>query len=467
MSDAMGSLLRQQQVKGWERAFLQKKEELEEWKERWRQIKEQLDRALQEVRDLQHDNESLHQELVIARKVPPWIKTNKSNEEKAQAKALGPKKGHTAHPRRRPTEFDRQVEVIAKKCPRCRGVLHPPSHWHSHAQIDLAHVSPAVTTEYKIGWSYCSHCRHQVADSLSDSIVGYALYGPRLHAHVAYWKYALGLTLGKIQKLLFEEYQLKISTGELSEIISRMARKYKSTYDQIRTELKRQPYLHADETGWRQSGEKRWLWSFSNNSVSYYTIRSTRSRAVVREVLGEKFNGVLFSDFYGAYNEIKCTKQKCWVHLLRDCKKLTERYPGNAEVMNFKNSVKMFYEQAIVLKNRKSTWDDDIDIDLRRLQGRTTRFAMQKYQNPRLRVLARRMYKFRSELYTSIPLGLAPQNNPGELEIRPSVLLRKISYCNRSEQGAEDQAILMSVIRTASKKGLDFIAFAAQKFSTR
>jgi hypothetical protein len=80
--------------------------------------------------------------------------------------------------------------------------------------------------------------------------------------------------------------------------------------------------------------------------------------------------------------------------------------------MNFKNSVKTFYEQAIVLKNRKSTWDDDIDIDLRRLKGRATRFAMQKHQNSRLRVLARRMYKFRSELYTSIPLGLTPQNNP-------------------------------------------------------
>jgi hypothetical protein len=62
------------------------------------------------------------------------------------------------------------------------------------------------------------------------------------------------------------------------------------------------------------------------------------------------------------------------------------------------------------------------------------------------------MYKFRHELYKSIPLGIAPQNNPGELEIGPSVLLRKISYCNRSEQGTEEQAILMSVIRTASKK---------------
>lgn len=116
---------------------------------------------------------------MIARKAPPWINSNKSNEQKAQAKPLGPKNRHAPHTRQSPTDFDRQVEVIANKCSKCRGILHPPSHWHSHAQIDLAQVSPTITTEYKIGWSYC-----------------------------------LELTLGKIQKLLLEEYQLKISTGE-------------------------------------------------------------------------------------------------------------------------------------------------------------------------------------------------------------------------------------------------------------
>jgi hypothetical protein len=146
---------------------------------------------------------------------------------------------------------------------------------------------------------------------------------------------------------------------------------------------------------------------------------------------------------------------------------LTERYPGNNEVLDFKNAVKQFYEQAIVLKNRKSMWNEDIQADLHALKFTTIGFSLVKYQNARVKVLARRMYKYRDELYTAIPLGLAPQNNPGELEIRPTVLMRKTSYCNRSQQGAEDQAILMSVIRTASKKGLDFIEFAAERFSAK
>ena len=456
----------QAQMEGWERAYFRMKDEAEGWKHQWQSEHEKLQDALRRIQDLENENEHLRQDLAIARKVPPWVKPNKSKEAKAKGKPLGPKRGHAPHPRHRPAKIDRRVEVVAHSCPQCQGQLRAPTHWHTHFQVELPPMIPAITTEYRIGWSYCPQCKHEVSDSSSESIVSYSLYGPRLHAQVAYWKFSMGLTLGKIQKLLQDQYQLEISTGSLSEILTRAAEKYKPTYEQLKSELKLQSHLHADETGWRESGEKRWLWSFSNDSISYYIIRSTRSREVVREVLGEKFDGILFSDFYGAYNEIASTKQKCWVHLLRDCKKLTERYPDSREVVNFKNHVKRFYEQAIILKNAKAIWNADISKELKNLKRATTRFSLRRYGNPRVKVLARRMYKFRNALYTSIPLGIAPQNNPGELEIRPTVLMRKTSYCNRSKQGADNQAILMSVIRTSSKKGLDFVELAMQRFAT-
>lgn len=87
--------------------------------------------------------------------------------------------------------------------------------------------------------------------------------------------------------------------------------------------------LHADETGWRLDGVNAWLWSFSNQDVSVYTIDPTRSQGVVEEILGEVFNGVLCSDFYGAYHKIESAKQKYWAHILRDLKNLREKEPDN------------------------------------------------------------------------------------------------------------------------------------------
>jgi len=46
-------------------------------------------------------------------------------------------------------------------------------------------------------------------------------------------------------------------------------------------------------------------------------------------------------------------------------------------------------------------------------------------------------------------------NNHGERQIRPAVIIRKNSLCNRSEQGAATQAILTSIYRTLKLRGLD------------
>jgi transposase len=44
-------------------------------------------------------------------------------------------------------------------------------------------------------------------------------------------------------------------------------------------------------------------------------------------------------------------------------------------------------------------------------------------------------------------------NNHGERQIRPAVIARKNSYANGSEEGAETQAVLMSVFRTLKQRG--------------
>jgi len=55
-----------------------------------------------------------------------------------------------------------------------------------------------------------------------------------------------------------------------------------------------------------------------------------------------------------------------------------------------------------------------------------------------------------------------PDNNHGERQIRPAVIIRKNSLCNRSEQKAITQAILMSIYRTLKLRGLDATKAIAQ-----
>ena len=63
--------------------------------------------------------------------------------------------------------------------------------------------------------------------------------------------------------------------------------------------------------------------------------------------------------------------------------------------------------------------------------------------------------------------GLEPTNNLGEREIRPEVVVRKISGGNRGDRGARAHAVLGSVIRTCQRQGRDFLGVAVELLRQR
>lgn len=411
------------------------------------------------VEQLKKENEQLKKELAAKRQIPKWVKPNKSEEQVKNAKKKGPKLGHPCSPRKVPEEVDQTVVVFPESCPKGHGVLPFPSdsRWHRHVQMDLPDPGKVIVTEFLVGSSYCAKCDKY--HSGSEGRISHSLYGPRLHAQVCYWKYSLGLTLLKIQKLLNDQYALHLSTGQISELITRAALQFEDGYGDLKTSLHDQYHLHVDETGWRVDGKNAWLWSFSNQDISVFTIDPTRAQGVVEEILGEVFSGVLCSDFYGAYHKIESEKQKCWAHILRDLHNLKEKEPGNLEIQYFASKLKSFFDRGKQLREDKIK-GENVSKRLRRLKSDTERFAWRKFKHPDLQNLAKRLIKYRREMYTFIEKNLEPTNNNAEREIRPAVLMRKTSYGNRSDQGRLNQSILMSVIRTAEKRGQNFVQMA-------
>ena len=60
-----------------------------------------------------------------------------------------------------------------------------------------------------------------------------------------------------------------------------------------------------------------------------------------------KFQGVLVSDFYSAYDSIPCSHQKCLIHLLRD---LNSALHGNPFDIELKELAKKFGATRILAK---------------------------------------------------------------------------------------------------------------------
>ena len=423
----------------------------------------ELEELRKENDTLKKEVEKLKQELSAKRSPPHWVKANKKDDPENPSQKKGAKRGHSPNKRREIPPITESVVVFPERCPKYDHELPFPSEskWYTHVQMDLPPPGELIVTEFLVGSSYCAQCK--MYHSASHSKISGSLFGPRLHAQVTYWKFELGLTLGKIRGLLLNQYNLDLSTGQLSEIISRSAEHFKNAYDDLKTNLRDEASLHADETGWRVDGKNAWLWSFSSSNLSVYVIDQSRGGKVVNDVLGATFNGVLHSDFYGAYHEIDSIKQKCWAHLLRDLKNLEKLYPDDLEVKYFKSRLKNFFDRAVKLKD-KNINGEDIEKFYRRLLSDTDRFISRPMKRKELKTLAKRMFKYRDELYQFIPYATEPTNNNAEREIRPAVLMRKTSYGNRSQFGSEDQAILMSMLRTAKKRNLNFVDFAVSSF---
>ncbi|WP_020465591.1 IS66 family transposase, partial [Singulisphaera acidiphila] len=105
-------------------------------------------------------------------------------------------------------------------------------------------------------------------------------------------------------------------------------------------------------------------------------------------------------------------------------------------------------------KRRKELSTKAFTSRRQRLDGRLRELLAQPWEHQHARRLIKRLRRHASELFTFLDHPEVPfDNNHGERQIRPAVIARKNSYANGSEDGAETQAILMSVFRTLKQRG--------------
>ena len=146
------------------------------------------------------------------------------------------------------------------------------------------------------------------------------------------------LPIRSVQWYLETVHQLRLSVGAMVSAIHRTAQRAQPAVAAILDRIRASPVVHADETGWRQSGANGYVWTFSTPTERYF-LRRGRGKTVVDEALSDAFSGVLVSDFYAAYHHYDGPKQRCWAHLLRDIHDQRTRYPKDAALARWAAAV--------------------------------------------------------------------------------------------------------------------------------
>jgi transposase len=369
-------------------------------------------------------------------------------------KKPGRPKGHPGMRRPTPTKIDNYVEHRAEVCPDCGGPLQRCRQTRTRIIEDIPEIIEPAVTEHTIHRDYCPSCKKQVEPTVPDALPGSTI-GNRVLVLTAWLHYGLGVTVSQILDVFNFHLHFKLSAGGLIQMWYRLQEILYAWYEEIQNEILNAKVMYADETGWRVRGKTWWLWCFTTGDATYYMIERCRGRPVLLKFFKREFQGILVSDFWGPYNAVKClAKQKCIVHLLRELLRV-HKYEKTGRVwQRFSKKLRRLLRDAIRLSKRSERSASDYASKRQRIQDRLQTLIETPWKDKHARRLVNRLSRHANELFTFLDHPAVPHdNNTGERAIRPAVIIRKNSYANRSEEGADMQAVLMSIFRTLKQRG--------------
>jgi predicted RecB family nuclease len=263
----------------------------------------------------------------------------------------------------------------------------------------------------------------------------------------------------KISEQLKESFDIVFSSNNVSHTKTQFANKYKSTFDEITNVVKNSSVIHIDETIFHIRNESCYIWVFTNIDAVFYLFKPTREADFLKELLCD-FNGVLISDFYAGYDAMKCAKQRCLIHLIRD---LNDDLVKNQFDANFKIIVLNFSKLLTNITNTISKFGlKKRNLNKHKSEVETFFKTLNKldFETDICLKWQKRFNSTKNELFTFLNYDGVPwNNNNAESAIKAVALYRREYDGLPTKNGIQDYLTLLSIQQTCKYQGLNFFEF--------
>ena len=283
--------------------------------------------------------------------------------------------------------------------------------------------------------------------------------GVRLLAAAHYLHYGLGVPVRKLPTLLATLVGVRLTQGAITrDALARAAAAIGSRYQELGDSIASAPFVHTDDTGWRQGGVPAWLMAFETDAATVYQVCGRHRNEEVRERIPADYAGVMITDRGKSYDAAELSgvrQQKCVAHVLRSLSEVLEAKSGKARW--FAGHLKDLLKQGLALWHERRAGPPVSDFARRvsRLKG-----AITAHLRPR-ELVDRDNQRLLDELgrhddggalvrFLDDP-GIEPTNNRAERALRPAVIARKVSQCTKTARGSRAFEAWTSVVRTLSR----------------
>jgi len=434
--------------------------------QRCRRLEQRTARLQQEVKELKEERWRLRLEIAEYRAQLYKAKVRPAPAETPPPpvpKKRGAPKGHPGWSRVVPRRADHHVEVTLEQCPECGSPhLRPCKRYEDHYQEDIV-LPPVEVTRFRKHFYYCRNCG-EVVCGVGTGELPCSYIGPVAKRLSSFLHYQMKVPYRKLRILFRDLFHLSFTPSAAPGFEGQIRRRGAPIYQQMRQRLKDEPLAHVDETGWRKEGVNYWLWCVAVAKSVVYHIDRHRGGKVVEDLLGPRFAGVLISDFLAAYNRIHARKQRCLVHLLRLIKKWELYFADDRKRRKYFTQLKGLVKSILTLSAQGAVRQPRHFLVRRAdLIARLRRALRTGLNHPRADKFITKLSAMWRQLITCLEVpGVCGHNNLAERLLRDNVILRKITFGNRSDQGIENHQVLMSLIQTARLQNLNPLTFLHQ-----
>jgi transposase len=272
-----------------------------------------------------------------------------------------------------------------------------------------------------------------------------------------------------IEEMVEGFFGVPISLGSIANLEQATSDALEAPVEEVADAIRKEPVVHADETGWYERSQRAWLWIAVSAHMALFLVRARRGAKVARELLGAAFMGILISDRWSAYGWVDVTRrQLCWAHLLRQFRGFQDHGPAA-------NAIGRALE--VLTDTMFHAWHRVRDGTMTRAAFQELLVPLRQHVVMRLQEGAaclvpavagrcREILALEPALWTFAAVdGVEPTNNVGERRIRHGVMWRKTSFGTDSPSGSRFVERILTVVTTLRIQGrnvLDYVASACE-----
>lgn len=212
--------------------------------------------------------------------------------------------------------------------------------------------------------------------------------------------------------------------------------------------------------------QEGYVWVLTSLDKAYYFFKPSREGSFLAEMLRD-FLGVLVSDFFTAYDSLRCNQQKCLVHLVRDIDDDFLRHPLDRELKEMAQQFGTLLRTIIDTIDKYGLRRRHLHKHKQSVDRFLDNVAATAYSSPLATKYQKRFGKFGDKVFTFLGYdGIPWNNNNAEHAIKCFAKYRRDADGKFTQCSLEESLVLATVFETCAFNNVNILKFLLSREAT-